>query len=206
MVRWWDERVVPRLTDASLRGREVGELRGLTCAGLGGTVIEVGFGSGLNVRWYPAEVNDVWAVEPSDGGWELSERRRARSRVPVERRGLDGQLLAVDDDSADCALVTFSLCTIPDPVRALAELRRVVRPGGSLHFLEHGLSPDPRTARRQRRLEPWQRRLAGGCHLTREPAPLAGAAGWTVETLVHDSLEGPAVMAPWTYLSRGRAR
>lgn len=206
MVRWWDERVVPKLTDVALRGHEIGELRGLACRGLSGTVVEIGFGSGLNVRWYPDEVTSIAAVEPSDAGWRVSERRRERATVPVERRGLDGQRLDLADASADSALVTFSLCTIPDAELALRELRRVVRLGGTLHFLEHGLSPDPPTAARQRRFEPMQRRLAGGCHLTRQPASLVSDAGWTIEEVAHDQLAGPSFMAPWTYLTRGRAR
>lgn len=140
-LRVWDDRVVPRLTDLSLRGHEVGALREATCAGLTGRVLEIGFGSGLNVRWYPPEVTAVTAIEPSDLGWELSERRRARTTVPIERAGLDGQRLALPDDSHDSALVTFSLCTIPDALLALREARRVVRAGGRLHVLEHGLAP-----------------------------------------------------------------
>ncbi|HSU02580.1 MAG TPA: class I SAM-dependent methyltransferase, partial [Nocardioides sp.] len=128
-LRVWDERVVPRLTDLSLRGHEVGELRDEACAGLAGRVLEIGFGSGLNVRWYPPEVTSVTAIEPSDLGWELSARRRGRTTTPIERAGLDGQQLDLPDDSHDSALVTFSLCTVPDPVLALREARRVVRAG-----------------------------------------------------------------------------
>ena len=149
---------MPRLTDLSLRGHEVGELRGAVCAGLTGRVLEIGFGSGLNVRWYPPEVTSVTAIEPSDLGWQLSERRRARTRASrSSRAGLDGQRLDLPDDSHDSALVTFSLCTIPDPLLALREARRVVRAGGRLHALEHGLAPDESVRRWQRRMEPLQR-------------------------------------------------
>jgi SAM-dependent methyltransferase len=198
-LRVWDEHVVPRLTDLSLRSREVGELREVACAGLAGRVLEIGFGSGLNVRWYPPEVASVTAIEPSDLGWEMSGKRRARSAVPVERAGLDGQRLDLPDDSHDCALVTFSLCTIPDPLLALREARRVVRDGGRLHALEHGLAPDVSVRRWQRRLEPVQRAVAGGCHLTRDIPALVEAAGWHVEDLEQDYLPGPAVSRPWTY-------
>ena len=150
-LRLWDERVVPRLVDASLRGHEIGDLRAEVCAGLGGRVLEIGFGSGLNVRWYPPSVTSVSAVEPADLAWELSERRRGRSDVPIERAGLDGQHLDLSDGGHDAALVTFSLCTIPDPALALREVRRVVAPGARLHFLEHGLAPDPGGRWRSRR-------------------------------------------------------
>ena len=197
-LRVWDERVVPRLTDLGLRGHEVGELREVTCRGLVGRVLEIGFGSGLNVRWYPPEVTSVTAIEPSDLGWQLSERRRARTTLPVHRAGLDGQRLDLPDDSHDCALVTFSLCTIPDPLLALREARRVVRPGGRLHVLEHGLAPDESVRRWQRRLEPMQRAIAGGCHLTRDIPSLIEETGWRIEESEQACLPGPAASRPWT--------
>ncbi len=198
-LRVWDERVVPRLTDWSLRGHEVGELREVACTGLSGRVLELGFGSGLNIRWYPPEVTSVTAVEPSDVGWEISERRRERTDVRIERGGLDGQHLDLADDSHDHALVTFSLCTIPDPLLALREARRVVRPGGRLHALEHGLAPEESVRRWQRRLEPLQRAVAGGCHLTRDIPALVEGAGWHVEEVEQAYLPGPGMSRPWTY-------
>jgi SAM-dependent methyltransferase len=198
-LRVWDERVVPRLTDLGLRSHEIGEVRDVTCAGLTGRVLELGFGSGLNVRWYPPEVTSVTAIEPSAVGWEMSARRRAGSPVPVERAGLDGQHLDLPDDSHDSALVTFSLCTIPDPVLALREARRVVRDGGRLHVLEHGLAPSESVRRWQRRMEPVQRALAGGCHLTRDIPAVVQEAGWHVEEVEQAYLLGPAVSRPWTY-------
>lgn len=195
----WDERVVPRLTDVSLRSREIGRLREPTCAGLVGRVLEIGFGSGLNIRWYPREVSSVTAIEPSDVGWEISARRRARTSLPIERAGLDGQRLDLPDDSHDSALVTFSLCSIPDPLLALQEARRVVRDGGRLHALEHGLAPEESVRRWQRRLEPVQRAVAGGCHLTRDFPALVTAAGWRVEEREQAYLPGPGVARPWTY-------
>lgn len=201
-LRLWDEHVVPRLVDASLRGHEVGELREVACRGLTGRVLEIGFGSGLNVRWYPPEVTSVTAIEPSDAGWALSERRRARSSVPVERAGLDGQRLDLPDASHDSVLVTFSLCTIPDPLLALREARRVVRPGGRLHVLEHGSAPDESVRRWQRRLEPLQRAVAGGCHLTRDVPATVRTSGWHVDDLEQAYLAGPPVSRPWVHVSR----
>ena len=193
----WTEQVVPRLVDLALRADEVGEHRALACAGLTGRVLEIGFGSGLNVAHYPAGVTAVSAVEPADVGWRLSERRRRKSRVPVERTGLDGQHLAEADATFDSALSTFSLCTIPDAHAALAEVRRVLRPGGRLHCLEHGLAPDPGVRRWQERLQPLQGRLAGGCHLTRDIAALLAEAGFEVEELHRYYLPGPALSRPW---------
>ena len=195
----WTDHVVPRMADRALRSHEIGELRDVACAPLQGDVVEIGFGSGLNVRWYPPSVTSVAAVEPSDVGWSLSAARRDRTAVPIRRRGLDGQHLDERDASYDAALVTFSFCTIPDPALALTELERVLRPGGVLCLLKHGLSPDPAVARWQRRLDPVQRRVAGGCHLSRDVTGLVEGAGFTVDHLETSYLDGPALARPWGY-------
>ncbi|GAB3767058.1 SAM-dependent methyltransferase [Nocardioides ginsengisegetis] len=201
----WAEHVVPRIVEKSCGMKETGPFRDEACVGLTGRVLEIGFGSGHNVDHYPAEVTGVAAVEPSDTGWRLSERRRERSRVPIERSGLDGQALDAADASFDSALSTFSLCTIPDPVQALREVRRVLRPGGTLHFAEHGLSPDERVRRWQHRLEPVQRRVADGCHLTRDIPALVAEAGFEVTDLRTTYLPGPAPSRPFGYVYVGRA-
>ncbi|WP_193611619.1 class I SAM-dependent methyltransferase [Nocardioides lijunqiniae] len=205
-MSWWERRVVPRLVEASLSSPEVAERRALVCAELTGSVLELGFGSGLNIGHYPLGVRRVDAVEPSDLAWDLSAQRRARARVPIERVGLDGQRLDADEATYDAVLSTFTLCTIPDVDRALAEVRRVLRPGGSLHFLEHGLAPDPRVQTWQRRLEPVQRRVAGGCHLTRDVPVVLAEAGLVPTGLEQGYLPGPSLVRPFTYCSAGRAR
>ncbi|WP_110205549.1 class I SAM-dependent methyltransferase [Nocardioides daejeonensis] len=196
---WWEERVVPHIVDRALKGREIGAWREECCAGLSGRVLEIGFGGGLNIRFYPPEVSEVHAVEPSDRGWALSERRRSRTAVPIERVGLDGQRIDVADGAYDAVLCTFSLCTIPDPALALAEMRRAVRPGGTVHILEHGRAADPGVRRWQQRLEPVQRRVAGGCHLTRDPVALAQASGLEVTSARTAYLLRGKVAAPLTY-------
>ena len=150
------------------------------CEGLHGRVVEIGFGSGLNVPFYPAAVSGVSAVDPAGLGWTLAAERVAASDVPVHGAGLDGQSLPFADDSYDSALSTWTLCTIPDGVAALRELRRVLKPGGTLHFLEHGLAPDEGVRRWQHRLEPLQKRVFGGCHLTRPVLDMVTEAGFTI--------------------------
>lgn len=173
-----------------------------TVAGLSGRIVEIGFGSGLNLDHFPAEVEVVYAVEPARVARRLAERRRRHARVEVIDSGTDAQFLTLEDGSCDGALSTFTLCVIPDVALALAELRRVVRPGGRFHFLEHGIAPDDRVARWQYRLEPWQKRLAGGCHLTRDPARLVAAAGFEIVQLERRYTAGPK---PWTSFTRGVA-
>jgi SAM-dependent methyltransferase len=202
---WWERRVVPRLVDAALRGPDIDRLREQACVGLSGRVMELGFGSGLNTRFYPDEVDSVDAVEPSDLGWERSRAGREGSPKPVHRVGLDGQALDADDAAYDGVLCTFTLCTIADVELALREVRRVLKPGGSFHFLEHGSGPTERVRTWQRRMEPIQKRVAGGCHLTREVPALVRAAGLQVGALEQDYLPGPGFMKPWTYVTSGRA-
>ena len=187
---WWTDEVLPHITDYALSGREMDELRAQACDSLHGRVLEVGFGSGLNIAWYPDTVTQVDAVEPSEIAWKKSEKRRLATQVPIGRVGRDAQQLNIAGDRYDAALVTFTLCTIEDPVAALQEVGRVLKPGATLHFLEHGLSSNPRVEAWQYRLERVQRRIAGGCHLTRDPAQLAEEAGLLVKMVERGDLPG----------------
>jgi SAM-dependent methyltransferase len=175
------ERVLPRLINVACGSKASRPLRERVCAGLHGQVVEIGFGSGHNVPFYPDTVQRVAAIEPSQLGWKLARDRVAASPVIVDQAGLDGQSLPFADDSFDTALSTWTLCTIPDPHLALTEVRRVLRPGGTLHFIEHGLAPDEKVQRWQHRLEPLNERVAGGCHLTRPILDLLRTAGFTVQ-------------------------
>jgi SAM-dependent methyltransferase len=176
----YGEQVVPRLVDLACGLAGFDRWRMQATDGLAGRIVEIGFGSGLNVPHYPSEVDLVLAVEPAMVARRMAERRIAQSRAPVTFVGLDGQHIPLHDASCDAALFTFTLCTVPDPEQALSELWRVVRPGGAVHFLEHGLSPEAGVVKWQRRIEPLHRRLAGGCHLTRDPTTLVERAGFVM--------------------------
>ncbi|HUZ23849.1 MAG TPA: class I SAM-dependent methyltransferase [Streptosporangiaceae bacterium] len=179
-MHFYDERVLPRIINLACDNRQFATLRRRVCAGLAGHVVEIGFGSGLNVPFYPPAVTRVAAVEPSGLGWKLAGRRIAAAGIPVQRAGLDGQSLSFADASYDAALSTWTLCTIPDPAAALREVRRVLKPGAALHFVEHGLAPDESVRRWQRRLDPLEQRLAGGCRFTQPIAELLTTAGFTI--------------------------
>jgi ubiquinone/menaquinone biosynthesis C-methylase UbiE len=179
----YGDHVLPRIVNLTCNVERARQQRRRVCAGLAGKVVEIGFGSGLNVPFYPPAVERVAAVEPADIGWKLARERLAGTNVPVERAGLDGQSLPFADASFDAALSTWTMCTIPDAGAALRELRRVLKPGGRLHFAEHGLAPDVGVQRWQHRLEPLQKRLFGGCHLTRPIADLLSGAGFEITDL-----------------------
>lgn len=209
-MSWWSRQVAPRAIDVLLGTGEVHEQRARVCEGLEGEVLEIGFGSGLNADHYPPAVERVFGVEPSDVAWHIAERKHLRAGgPPVVRAGLDGQALEIADASVDSALSTFTLCTIPHHEAALSEVRRVLRPGGSFHFLEHGLSPDPGVARWQHRLTPVQRRVAAGCHLDRPIADAVERSGLVIEELEEFYLHAPipaAKIAGYLYLGRAVRR
>jgi SAM-dependent methyltransferase len=195
----YEERVLPVVIDKICGSKGFAPHRRATLAGTHGTVLEIGFGSGTNLAHYPPEVERLLAVEPAGRAVDLAAERIARARFPVEVIGLDGEHLPLDAASVDCVVSTFTLCTVPNVEQALVEIRRVLRPGGTLHVLEHGLDDAADVQRWQRRLDPVQHALAGGCHLTRHIPSLVESTGLRWGEL-HRWREGH----PYTYTSLTR--
>ncbi len=190
----YQDRVLPRVLDIAL-GKPFEETRARVASGLSGEVVEIGFGSGRNVPHYPAGVTRVQAVEPAVHGRKLAAARLAASPVPVVFVGLDGQELPMEDQSVDHVLVTWTLCTIPDAEQALKEMHRVLRPAGSLHFVEHGRSPRESSARWQDRVTPFWGKLFGGCHLNRSIPEMITGAGFNVDRLSSYRSNGPELFS-----------
>ena len=188
------DQILPRAINLALRGAEFEGLRARVAAGLDGEVLEIGFGSGLNIPHYPAGLKRVWAVDPAAAGRKLAGRRAAACPVPIDYAGSDAQDLPAAAASVDSVLSTWTLCTIPDPARALAEIRRVLRPGGTFCFVEHGLAPDAKIARLQRRFTPFQRRAFGGCRLDRRIDQLVAAVGLELTRLDTYYMKGPRAL------------
>lgn len=180
-MSWYDRWVLPRLLDWAMGFPALDAERRATLAVARGKVLEVGFGSGRNLPFYPPGVEGLVAVDPSGESAALARARIARAPFPVDYVRLAGEHIAAPDQSFDCVVSTFTLCSIPDPVAALGQLRRVLKPGGKLLFVEHGLSPDASVQRWQHRLNGVQRALFGGCHLNRDTTRLLTGAGFSIE-------------------------
>ena len=187
---FYGDHILPRLIDKSLSKPEVDVVRKETLARAGGVVLEVGLGSGLNLPHYPRSVTRLLAVEPSLLARKIAARRIAQVPFPVEWIGTDGQSLSLQDQTVDQVVSTLTLCTIASPERALKEMVRVLKPGGRLIFLEHGLSDDPGVVRWQKRLNGLQKTFCGGCQLTRRISELIESAELKIDDLANPRIKG----------------
>jgi ubiquinone/menaquinone biosynthesis C-methylase UbiE len=194
--------VLPRLTHLSMRKAQLQAYRARVAGGAHGRVLEIGFGSGLNLPYYGEGVEEIIGVEPSAGMLALAQPAVTASRHKVTLLARSADDLPLQDRSIDTVVVTWSLCSIADAGSTLKEARRVLRPGGQIRFVEHGLSPDATVAIWQERLTPLWRRCAGGCHLNRRMDALVRGGGFQLAELSTGYAPGPRAM---TYMYEGIA-
>jgi ubiquinone/menaquinone biosynthesis C-methylase UbiE len=197
--RW----IVPSLIDLAMQNRRLACYRQRAIGAAHGFVLEIGVGSGLNLPLYGSGVGGVCAIDPSPELLSLARKRWLRRRWRYGWCELRGEHLPFAEASFDTVVTTWTLCTIPHPLPALVEMRRVLKPTGKLVFAEHGLSPEPRVARWQHLLTPLWRRISGGCHLDREMDELIRAAGFRLDAVETGYMNGPKL---WTFMYQGRAK
>ncbi len=201
---FYNQHVLPHLIDLGMRNQETARLRAAWIPQARGEVLEIGIGSGLNLPYYSPEVQRVYGVDPSIELQRMARKRVALARFPVEFFAQSAeQRLPLPTESMDTVVVTWALCSIRNAPEALQQMRRVLKPGGLLIFLEHGRSPDPRVVAWQDRLTPLWKRFSGGCHLNRKVDDLIAAAGFQITELKTCYLPGPR---PVTYTYQGFAK
>lgn len=189
---WYDRHLLPHLIDFACGMKPVSRQRELVVPQAQGRVLEIGIGTGLNMPFYDrTKVRYIIGVDPALQMHRLAAKRVARAGLDVELVGVEAETIPLEDASIDTVVSTYTLCTIPDPLAALREMRRVLAPGGRLLFCEHGRAPDEAVRRWQERLTPHWRKIAGGCHLDRDVPALLTEAGFRCDTLQTRYLAGP---------------
>jgi ubiquinone/menaquinone biosynthesis C-methylase UbiE len=201
-VNFYDRWVLPPVLDLVMRQRQLEKYRGEAVAAASGRVLEVGAGSGLNFPFYGKQVEIIFGIDPSPRLLAIARRRAAASGIHADLLLGSATAIPLADNTVDTVVMTWTLCSIPDPLVALREMRRVLKPGGRLLFVEHGLSPEPGVERWQRRLTPLWRHIAGGCHLDRKMDDLIRSGGFNLTELRTEYAQGPRTM---TYMYEGRA-
>jgi ubiquinone/menaquinone biosynthesis C-methylase UbiE len=201
-MSFYQRHLLPRLVHLAMRQKQLMPFRRRVVGAAEGRVLEIGIGSGLNLPFYGSTVRAVFGLEPSPELLRMARERSATTSVPIEFLEASAETIPLDDASVDTVVTTWTLCSIPNALRALAEMRRVLKPGGGLLFVEHGRAPEPGVARWQDRLDPLWSRLAGGCHLNRKIDDLISGSGLRIDSLEHARLPGPRTHS---FLYQGRA-
>ena len=202
-MSFYQDRILPHLVHLSMRQRTLVPYRTRAISRAEGRVLEIGIGSGLNLPYYSARAERVIGLDPSPKLLAMTRNAAQRAAVPVELIETTAESIALYNRSIDTVVTTWTMCSIPDVQRALGEMRRVLKPGGRLVFIEHGRSPDPGVRRWQDRLTPVWRRFSGGCHLNRPISELIESAGFRIETIETGYMRGPK---PMTFMYEGSAR
>ena len=181
-MSWYEDKILPHLINVACSSSPARKQREKIVPRASGDILEIGFGSGLNLPHYDRKkVRHIWGLEPSEGMRELSAAAIANSGLEIELIGLPGEEIPLQDNSVDTVLITFTLCTIPEVASALDGMRRVLKQDGQLLFCEHGKAPDANVVKWQDRLNPTWKKIAGGCNMNREIPALIGAAGFDIQ-------------------------
>lgn len=197
---FYSRHILPRLLDGAMSAKPIGYQRRKVVPRAEGRVLEIGFGSGHNLPYYdPKKVEHLWALEPAAEMRARAAERVAASPIELEYLGLSGEQIPLDDNSADTILITYTMCTIPDVMKALSEMRRVMKPTGRMIFCEHGEAPDADVQRWQRRITPVWKAIGGGCHVGRQIPKLIQDAGFKVEDMETMYLPGTPRFAGFNY-------
>lgn len=202
-MSFYGDCIVPRLVDLAMRNRRLLPYRERVIAAAEGRVLEVGIGSGLNLPFYGAATREILGLEPAPRLLAMARNAAGRASSPVRFIEGSAEAIPLESGSVDTVVTTWTLCTIPDAPRALQDMRRVLKPGGALLFVEHGLAPEPRVRRWQDWLTPAWKRIGGGCHLNRPIRRLIEDAGFGIERIETGYMNGPK---PMTFMYEGRAR
>lgn len=202
---FYENYILPRFINCACGAKPIMKQREKVVPRAAGTVLEIGIGTGLNLPYYNgAQIERLIGLDPSEKSWELAGRRAAGLDFDVEFIGLPGEQIPLEDASVDTVLVTYALCTIPDPVAALQGMRRVLRPQGSLIFCEHGIAPDAGVVKWQDRINPLWRRIAGGCNVNRDIPTLIRSGGFELVDLEQRYLPGTPKFAGYNFWGSAR--
>jgi ubiquinone/menaquinone biosynthesis C-methylase UbiE len=200
---FYQDHILPFLIHLSMRNKNLAAYRARVVGAAEGRVLEIGIGSGLNLPFYGGSIEQVIGLDPSPKLLKMARRAARRTSAPVEFLEGSTEAIPLTDKSIDTIVTTWTLCSVPDASRALGEMRRVLRTGGRLLFVEHGRAPEPRVRWWQDRLTPVWKRFAGGCHLNRAIGNLIEDAGFRIERLDNGYMRGPK---PMTFMYEGSAR
>lgn len=196
---WYEDYILPHLINIAMRNAQLVSYRKRLLSSAEGRVLEVGVGSGLNLPFYSSQTTDILGLDPHPKLLAMAQRKR----IPITTLQGSAEFIPLENRTIDTAVTTWTLCSIPDAARALEEMRRVLKPGGQLLFVEHGLAPDESVRRWQQHLTPVWKRIAGGCHLDRPIRILVEQAGFGIAHLETGYMQGPR---PLTFMYEGCAR
>ncbi len=192
----YSRHILPHVLDCACATKPIRKQREKIIPLAHGDVVEIGIGSGHNLPYYDQDkVTKLIGIDPDEYVWKKAAPNRAKFHKPLERLGLSGENIPLPDACADTVVVTYSLCTIPDPIKALGEMRRLLKPNAKLLFCEHGQAPEASIHKWQNRIDPFWKRISGGCHSGRDIPKLLQTAGLSIDVLEQDYVPGPKILS-----------